>query len=410
MPGEQREGPRPGPGPLGGVRVVDAATVYAGPLIGTLMGDFGADVIKVEHPSGDPLRAWGWRRDDESLWWSVVGRNKRSVTLLLSDPRGAEALTRLLASADVFIESFRPGTLEKWGLDPDRLLRVNPRLVIVRVSGFGQTGPYRERPGFGTLAESLSGFAATNGAADGPPLLPQWPLADGAAGLAGAFTALAALRHAERTGHGQVVDLSIYEPLFWILGAQASAYDQLGIVAHRQGNGTDFNVPRGCYQTADGRWLTLSGATVVAARRIMRAIGRDDLAGQPWFATIDGRLSHRGEIDAALSSWIGQRQLDEALTAFRAADATVAPVYDIADIAADPHYAARGSITRMPHPRWGTLLMQGLIAQLTATPGAVRGSAPGLGEHSRAILGAELGYPREALEAMARDGVTTWPR
>jgi crotonobetainyl-CoA:carnitine CoA-transferase CaiB-like acyl-CoA transferase len=385
--------------------VVDAATVYAGPMIATLMGDFGADVIKVEHPSGDPLRNWGWRKDGESVWWTLVGRNKRSITLLLSDPRGAKALRLLLATADVFIESFRPGTLEKWGLDPDELLQVNPRLVIVRVSGFGQTGPYRERPGFGTLAESMSGFAETNGAADGPPQLPQSPLADGVAGLAGAFTAMAALRDAALTGRGQVIDLSIYEPLFWILGAQVSAYDQLGMVPVRQGNSLDFNVPRGCYQTADGRWMTMSGATPAAARRIMRAIGRADLGQQPWFATIEGRLAHRDEIDAVLSEWIRRHELDDALATFRAADAAVAPVYNIADIAADPHYLARGSVTEVEHPKWGPVLMQGLIARLAGTPGQVRRTGPGLGEHSREILGAELGYPPEALRELARDGV-----
>jgi crotonobetainyl-CoA:carnitine CoA-transferase CaiB-like acyl-CoA transferase len=392
-------------GPLAGIRVVDAATVYAGPLIGTLMGDFGADVIKVEHPSGDPLRNWGWRKDEESLWWSFAGRNKRSVTLLLSDPRGAEALRRLLATAQVFIESFRPGTLERWGLDPGGLLEVNPRLVIVRVSGFGQTGPYRGRPGFGTLAESVSGFAETNGAADGPPMLPQWPLADGVAGVAGAFAALAALRQASLSGHGQVVDLSIYEPLFWILGAQVSAYDQLGTVARRHGNDLDYNVPRGCYQTADCRWVTLSGATQTAAHRIMTAIGREDLAGQPWFSSMTGRIAHREQIDAALRSWIGTRGLDEVLTAFGTADATAAAVYDIADIVADPHYRARGSVTSVEHPQWGPVLMQGLIARLSGTPGRVHSTGPRLGEHTRAILGDELGYPATALTEMARDGV-----
>jgi crotonobetainyl-CoA:carnitine CoA-transferase CaiB-like acyl-CoA transferase len=229
--------------PLQGVRVVDAATIYAGPMIATLLGDFGADVIKVEHPKGDGLRQWEWRKDGESLWWAVVGRNKRDISLALSDPRGAEVMRTLLAEADVFIENFRPGTLERWGLAPQDLLEINPKLVIVRVSGFGQTGPYRSRPGFGTIAEAMSGFADTNGAADGPPVLPQWPLADGVTSLAGAFATMVALRHAEATGQGQVVDLSIYEPLFWILGAQTSAYDQLGTLPSRQGSRTGFNVP-----------------------------------------------------------------------------------------------------------------------------------------------------------------------
>lgn len=243
-------------------------------MIATLLGDFGADVIKVEHPHGDGLRQWEWRKDGESLWWALVGRNKRDISLSLSDPRGADVMRRLLADADVFIENFRPGTLEKWGLDPEDLIAANPKLVVVRVSGFGQTGPYRSRPGFGTIAEAMSGFADTNGAADGPPVLPQWPLADGVAALAGAFATMIALRHAEATGHGQVVDLSIYEPLFWILGAQTSAYDQLGTLPTRQGSRTGFNVPRECYRTRDGRWIALSGATTATAQRIMRAVGR----------------------------------------------------------------------------------------------------------------------------------------
>lgn len=383
-------------GPLGGVRVIDAATVFAGPLIATMMGDFGADVVKVEQPgSGDGLRAWGWRKDDESLWWTVLGRNKRSVTISLSDPDGAETMRRLVATADVLVESFRPGTMERWGLGPDELWQVNPRLVIVRVSGFGQTGPYRGRPGFGTLAEALSGFAATNGERDGAPLLPQWPLADGTAGLAGAFAAMVALRHAEHTGEGQVVDLSIYEPLFWILGAQTTAHDQLGLVAQRQGSVTDFNVPRGCYETADRRWVALSGATLTAARRVMIVVGRDDLTREPWFDTVEGRHAHRAELDSALATWIAARELEDVLAGFAAGDATVAPVYNADDIAGDAHFTERGSIIEVEHERWGPVRMQGLIARLSATPGAVRTTGPRLGAHNEEILGDELGAPAQ---------------
>ncbi|GAB3561629.1 CoA transferase [Amycolatopsis endophytica] len=391
--------------PLSGVRVVDAATIYAGPMITTLLGDFGADVIKVEHPRGDGLRSWAWHKDGESLWWALVGRNKRDITLALSDPRGADLLRRLLSETDVFVENFRPGTLERWGLDPEELLRINPRLVVVRVSGFGQTGPYRARPGFGTLAEAMSGFADTNGPEDGPPVLPQWPLADGVAALAGAFAAMTALRHAERTGEGQVVDLSIYEPLFWILGAQVSAYDQLGLVPRRQGSRTDFNVPRGCYQTRDGRWVALSGATTSMARRILRAVQRDDLAEAPWFADITGRFAHRDEIDEAIAAWVGARDNDEVLATFEALGATVGPVYSIADIASDPHFAERGSTTTVDHPRLGPLRMQGLIANLTRTPGRVHGTGPALGEHNDEILLDQLGCSREEFERLVADGV-----
>jgi crotonobetainyl-CoA:carnitine CoA-transferase CaiB-like acyl-CoA transferase len=387
------------------VRVVDAATIYAGPMVATLLGDFGADVIKVEHPRGDGLRQWEWRKDGESLWWAVVGRNKRDISLALSDPRGAEVMRRLLAEADVFIENFRPGTLEKWGLDPEDLLAVNPKLVVVRVSGFGQTGPYSSRPGFGTIAEAMSGFADTNGAADGPPVLPQWPLADGVAALAGAFATMVALRHAEATGEGQIVDLSIYEPLFWILGAQTSAYDQLGTLPTRQGSRTGFNVPRECFQTRDGRWIALSGATTSTAQRIMRVVERPDLADADWFGDISGRIEHRDVIDEAIADWVGRRDNADVLAAFDAVGATAGPVYSAADIAADPHFCDRGSVVTVEHPTLGALRMQGLIAQLSRTPGRIRGPGPALGEHNDDILRDQLRYPQDVLDELTEAGV-----
>ena len=385
--------------------MVDAATIYAGPMIATLLGDFGADVVKVEHPKGDGLRQWEWRKDGESLWWALVGRNKRDVSLALSDPRGAEVMRRLLAEADVFIENFRPGTLEKWGLDPQDLLAANPKLVIVRVSGFGQTGPYRSRPGFGTIAEAMSGFADTNGAADGPPVLPQWPLADGVTALAGAFATMIALRHAEATGQGQIVDLSIYEPLFWILGAQTSAFDQLGTLPTRQGSRTGFNVPRECFETRDGRWIALSGATTSTGQRIMRAVDRPDLADAEWFGDIAGRIAHRDEIDQAIATWVGQRDCDDVLATFEAVGATAGPVYTAADIAADPHYQQRGSVVTVDHPTLGPLRMQGLIARLSGTPGRIHGPGPVLGEHNDEVLHDQLGYPRDVLEKLIDAGV-----
>jgi crotonobetainyl-CoA:carnitine CoA-transferase CaiB-like acyl-CoA transferase len=392
---------------LHGIRVVDAATVYAGPLIGTLLGDFGADVVKVEHPQGDSLRHWAWTRRGESLWWAFVGRNKRAVTLKLSDPRGAELMRRLLADADIFVENFRPGTLERWGLDPADLTKLNPRLVIVRVTGFGQTGPYRQRPGFGTLAEAMSGFAYTNGEPDGPPLLPQWPLADGVTALVGAYAAMLALRTAERTGQGQIVDLSVYESLFWILGAQTSAHDQLGIVPGRLGNRTPFNVPRNCYLARDGRWLALSGGSPSVARRILHAVGRGDLAGQPWFDTSEGRLDHQDEIEEAIGAWIAGRDSAEVLAVFEQADAAIAPILSIADIVADPHYLSRESVTTVDHPRLGPLRMQGIVPKLSRNPGGIRRPGPRLGEHNHEIFHGELGWSPAALADLARDGVIT---
>jgi crotonobetainyl-CoA:carnitine CoA-transferase CaiB-like acyl-CoA transferase len=391
-------------GPLNGVRVIDAATIYAGPLIATLLGDYGADVVKIEHPRGDGLRNWGWEKGGESLWWSFVSRNKRSVSLSLSDPRGAAILREMVQHVDVLIENFRPGTFEKWGLDPQDLLTLNPKLVVVRVSGFGQTGPYHERPGFGTLAEAISGFAATNGAAEGPPVLPQWPLADGVAGVTGAFATMVALRHAEATGAGQIVDLSIYEPLFWILGAQTTAYDQLGVVPQRRGSSTSVTVPRECFRTCDGRWVALSGATLATAIRIMSAVGRDDIAQQPWFSTMEGRLEHRHEIDEAIAEWVGHRSEALVLQEMQAVGATVGPVYTIADIAADPHFVER-TITSVEHPRLGPIKMQGLIARLTGTPGSIRETGAMIGQHSEAVLTDMLDYTATQIDELRAAGV-----
>lgn len=389
---------------LEGVRVVDAASLFAGPVIATLLGDHGADVVKVEHPAGDNLRTLGWNKDGVSLWWALVGRNKRSVTLKLSDPVGAEAMRRLLAEADVFVENFRPGTLERWGLGPDVLLEANPRLVVVRTTGFGQDGPYRDRPGFGTLAESMSGFAHINGYPDGPPTLPPFALGDGVAALTGAFAVMAALWAREHGGSGQVIDLSIYEPLFWILGPQASVYDQLGIVQGRTGNRAPFTSPRNAFQASDGRWLGLSGSSQSIAERIMRLVGREDLIEQPWFADHTGRLEHHDELDSAIGAWIAARTSDEVVAAFERAEAAIAPVLSIEDIARDPQYLARETITTVEHPVLGPLQMQNVIPRLTATPGRIRSPGPELGAHNHEVLG-ELGYDEAARADLERRGV-----
>ena len=255
-------------GPLAGLRIIDTATLFAGPMVATLLGDYGAEVIKVEHPAGDSLRNLGWEKDGVSLWWAVVNRNKQAVTLKLSHDLGRRAMLRLVEEADVLIENFRPGTMERWGLGWEDLHAINPRLVMVRVTGFGQTGPYRERAGFGTLAESMSGFAHINGHPGGPPTLPPFALADGIAGLSGAFLTMAALRSRDLgDGTGQVIDLSIYEPIFWLLGPQATVYDQLGIVQGRTGNRAPFTAPRNAYLSRDGVWLGLSGSSQSTAER-----------------------------------------------------------------------------------------------------------------------------------------------
>jgi len=394
-----------GPQALAGLKVVDCATLLAGPLIATLLADYGADVVKVEHPKGDALRGFGWVKDGVSLWWLFVNRNKACVSLDLGRPEGAGLLKELVADADVLIENFRPGTMERWGLGWEELSAVNPRLVMVRVTGFGQTGPYAGRPGYGTLAESMSGFAHLNGYPDGPPTLPPLALADGVAACVGAFATLAALRQRDATGAGQVVDQAIYEPLFWIFGAQALAYDQLGIVPGRTGNRTPMTVPRNSFRAADGRWFGLSGASQSVAERVMRLVGRDDLVEQDWFADHSGRLAHQDEVEDAIAEWVAKRPSDEVIAAFEAVGAAIAPMYSIADIFGDDQYAAREVIPTVHHETLGPVRVPGLVSRLVATPGAVRhlGRAPGA--DNEAVFAGRLGHHRDELARWRRAGV-----
>ncbi|HVW32723.1 MAG TPA: CoA transferase [Acidimicrobiia bacterium] len=409
----QPPGPGPGAAPSGGpppralegLKVVDAATLLAGPLVATLLGDYGADVVKVEHPAGDALRGFGWVKDGVSLWWLFINRNKACVSLKLSDPAGAALLKELVSDADVLVENFRPGTLERWGLGWDVLHELNPRLVMVRVTGFGQTGPYAARPGYGTLAESMSGFAHLNGYPDGPPTLPPLALADGVAGCVGAFATLAALRHRDVTGLGQVVDQAIYEPLFWIFGAQALAYDQLGLVPGRTGNRTPMTVPRNSFQAADGQWFGLSGASQSVAERVVRLVGRDDLVAEDWFADHTGRLAHQDEVEDAIAAWVAKRRSEEVTAAFEAVGAAIAPMYSIADIMADPHYADRQAIQTVDDETLGPVRVPGVVARLCATPGAVRhlGRAPGA--DNQAIFGRQLGHSTGEIDRWRAAGI-----
>lgn len=395
------------PLPLEGLRVIDCATLFAGPLIGTILGDFGADVIKVEHPRGDSLRSTGWRKDGESLWWTFVARNKRSVTIDLGRARGQTLMRHLLADADVLIENFRPGTLERWNLDPKDLLELNPRLVVVRTTGFGQTGPYAQLPGYGTLAESISGFAHANGWPDKPPALPSFPFGDTIAALTGTFAAMFALwwRANGGSGKGQIVDLSIYEPTFWVLGPQALIYDQLGVAPTRAGNSLSFAVPRNAYQAKDGHWLGLSATSQTIAERVMRLIGRPELIDEPWFADNESRKSHADELDAVIQEWIGRHTTDEVVSAFAKAEAAIAPIYSIEEIVHDPQYIARETITRIEHPLLGDIPMQNVITRLSETPGRIRHVGPRLGEHNDEVLIGELGLSRSDIDALVGEGV-----
>jgi crotonobetainyl-CoA:carnitine CoA-transferase CaiB-like acyl-CoA transferase len=389
-------------GPLAGVRVVDCSTVLAGPLVCQVLGDFGADVIKVEHPrAGDPLRTHGAVKDGVGLWWSMVGRNKRALGLDLHT--GADVFKALVATADVLVENFRPGTLERWGLGPDVLHALNPGLVMVRVTGFGQTGPYAQRPGFGTLAEAMSGFAAITGEPDGPPSLPPFGLADAVAGLSGAISALMGLYHRDaKQGSGQVVDLAILEPLVTVLGHQATAYQQLGVVQEREGNRSRNNAPRNAYRTKDGSWVAVSASATRVAERVMHLVGRPDLADQPWFGSGVERAAH-DEVDAAVAEWVADRTRDEVIEAFTAAEAAIAPVYDVADLVHDEHVVDREVFIDVPHPVLGPVTQQNVLFRMSATPGEVRHAGRALGEDTDDVL-RELGFSAGQIEELRQRG------
>ncbi|MFI5755256.1 CaiB/BaiF CoA transferase family protein [Streptomyces sp. NPDC051569] len=396
--------PVPALPPLAGLRVLDLATLFAGPLAASMLGDFGAEVIKVEHPSRpDPSRGHGPAKDGVGLWWKVLGRNKRAITLDLSTPAGQDLLLRLAADADVIIENFRPGTLEKWGLGWDELSAANPRLVLARVTGFGQFGPYSHRPGFGTLAEAMSGFAAVTGEPGGPPTLPPFGLADSIAALATAYAVLTALTGRAATGRGQVVDLAIIEPILTVLGPAPLWYDQLGYVQPRTGNRSRNNAPRNTYRTADGSWLAVSTSAQSIAERVMHLVGRPDLVSEPWFATGGGRADHADVLDDAVGGWIARHTRDEAMAAFEKAEAAIAPVYDIRDVMADPQYQALDTITEVPDPELGPLRMQNVLFRLSETPGAIRWAGRPHGADTDTVL-AELGLSAPEIAALRSGG------
>jgi len=372
-------------GPLAGVRVLDLSRVVAGNMVSLLLADFGAEVIKIESPEGDPLR--DWLVNGVAANWKVYARNKKSVCLNLRKPEAKELLLRLAATAGVFIENFRPGTLEKMGLGPDVLHARNPKLVIVRVTGWGQTGPYRHKPGFGTLAEGMSGFAALNGFADREPVLPPMQLADCTAGAYGAFAALIALRHVEVSGgRGQVIDLSLLEPLFSFMGPQAASYKASGKLRDRTGSRSTTAAPRNAYRTRDAKWVCMSASTQAMTERLFRVIGRPDLIANPRYKTNADRVRNAAELDAIIGAFIAGMTLAENLAFFDRHEVTVGPIYDIAQIIADPHVQAREMVVEYPDAELGTVPMHGVVPPLSETPGGVRMPAPRLGEHNEDVL------------------------
>lgn len=391
--------------PLDGIRVLDVSTILAGPLCCQILGDYGADVIKVEHPrGGDNMRGHGRSKDGVPLWWKEISRNKRTVALDLKAERGAEAFRALARTADVIVENFRPGTFERWGLSPEVLMEENPGLVMVRLTGFGQTGPYASRAGFGTLVEAMSGFAALTGQPDGPPTLPAFGLADSICGIAASSAVLMALRHRDRTGEGQVVDMSLLEPIMAAVGPGPTVYQQLGEVGQRHGNRSSNNAPRNTYQTSDGGWVAVSTSAQRIAERVLDLVGHPEVIDEPWFATGGGRAEHVDMLDEYVGSWIAQRTRDEVIRAFTEAGAAIGPVYDAKDIVEDPHVRETQMLVEVDDPDLGPLLQHNVMWRMSASPGSIRFTGRGLGEDTDEVL-TEVGLSATEITELKESGI-----
>ncbi len=381
-------------GPLEGLRVVDAGNMIAGPLAATLLADFGADVIKLEQPGvGDPMRHWTPVKEDRSLWWKVIARNKRLITLNLSASKGQELLRRLIVNADILIENYRSGTFERWGLGYDVLSAINPRLVFVRVSGYGQTGPYRHRGGYGTIAEAFSGVPSFTGFPDKPPTLPGFPMADSVAATFAAMAAMFAVydRDHHEPHRGQEIDVSLYEPLFRLVEAQVIGFDQMRLVKQRRGNRMEEDSPRNTYQTRDGRWMAISASSQKTFERLVHAMGRDDLATDQRFRDNVQRVANADVLDKIMADWFVTQDSDEVIALFDRENVVAGLIYDISDIFRDPHYAARGNIVEVEDQDFGTVRMQDVVPRFLRTPGRVRNSGGQIGQDNEAVYLGELG-------------------
>lgn len=395
-----------GKAPLQGIRVIDAATLLAGPMIATNLGDFGAEVIKVEHPRGDALRAFGWSHDGTSIWWRTVARNKRACTLNLSAQRGQEIMRALVRDADILIENFRPGTMERWNLGYEQLHEENPKLIMVRVTGFGQSGPYSAMPGFGTLAEAMSGLASVLGERDRAPIVPPLPMADEVAALNGTFATLIALYHRDLAGgEGQCIDVNLLESMVSFMAPQVTAFDVLGVLPERDGSHAPFSAPRGVYGTKDGHWIAISTSAQSVANRLFDAIGHSELRSDPELATNTGRLAQRNRIDALVVDWMKERDRDEIIEHLRRHDVAVAPIYTPEDVAADPHLRAREMFVDVEDSELGSVLMHTVVPRLSETPGRIVAAGRPLGADNEEILCGRLGLSKEELDALAQEGV-----
>ena len=389
------------PKPLAGVKVVDIANFLAGPIASMFLADFGADVIKVERPeTGDELRFWGNDKNGVGLMYKLVNRNKQSVTADLRTPLGVEIVKRLVADADIVVENYRKGTLERWGIGYDVLNAINPGLIMLRVTGFGQTGPNSHRPGFGTLAEGYSGFAYITGYPDRPPLLPGFGLADDSAGLMGAFLAMVALQEKNGSGKGQVIDMAIYEPLFTLLGPQVVDFDQLGLVQERNGSRLPFTAPRNTYRTKDEKWVSISGSAQSTFERMCKALEAPELINDPRFLDNRLRIQNAVALDEALQASIEMFDRDALLVLFDEFDAAAAPCNSIAEIFKDPHFKARENIVSVEDEELGEpIRMQNVVGKFSRTPGEIRHAGPKLGSSNRAILIEQLGFDEADLIA-----------
>jgi crotonobetainyl-CoA:carnitine CoA-transferase CaiB-like acyl-CoA transferase len=391
------------PVPLSGIRVVDLSRLVAGNMVSLQLADQGAEVIKIEDPKvGDPLRAWRWK--GQSLYWKVYARNKKNLALNLRPQAGRDVLLDLLSTSQVLIENYRPGTLEQMGLGPDVLWARNPKLIVVRITGFGQDGPYRDRPGFGTLVEAMSGFASKNGFDDRPPVLPPLAMADMVSGLYGAYAVMVALRVVEHGGRGQIIDLPLLEPVVSVLGPDAAIYQTTGEKPQRTGSRSLTTSPRNVYRTADGRFIAISASMQVMAERTFRAIGKPEMIDDPRFRTNTDRVRNIDACDGAVADFIAARTLADNMAIFEKAEVTANPVYEIDQLLDDPHVQERGVIVEAPDEEAGSVLMHNVIPRLSETPGRLRFAAPTLGQHTREIL-TELGCDGGKLAALVAEGV-----
>lgn len=393
-------------GPLTGLRVLELSNVVAGPSACQILGDFGAEIIKIEHPTGDGLRRQGHTKNGVPLWWSVLGRNKKSVTMYLGDPECAEILKKMVKDADVLVEGFRPGTLEKWGLGYDVLSEIHPGLIVARLSGFGQEGPYSKRPAFGTLIESMSGFAHLTGQQDGPPTLPPLALADYMAGLSAVSAIMMALYHRDALGgKGQVIDLTVFEPLMSTMAAPIVRADQLGMRETRTGNRSVNTAPRNTYLTADGKWVGVASSTNEVAKRVVTMAERPDLAEEPWFGSGRGRVEHNDLLDEVLGGWIAKRTRSDVLAAALEHEVTLAPVYNINELLEDPHIVARDMITAVEDPVLGQVRMPNVLFRMSETPGRIRWTGPALGASNEEILSQRYGVDEATMARLRARGV-----